>query len=77
MDLMELAQDRRKLLLDEIETLEWFLRVADELLSLQGSNSEEMPENHAIQLGPNLKVDKAEIQRIIVEEYRQKRQMAG
>lgn len=77
MELRKLAQDRREVLLAEIQELEWFLAVAERLLSQDVQDHEEIPIEHAIQVGPIKKIDKDKFKRNFVDGYREKRQMAG
>lgn len=76
MDLLKLAQNRRKPLLDEIDALNAFLKVADELLA-QHDSEREGDFGEAIQFGPTLTVDTADVQREIVEDFRRRHQMAN
>lgn len=72
MNVLKLALERRQQLLDEIDALDWFIGTGTGLLEQHASASKEM----AIQMGPIVRVEKAAVQRLIIEEYRRKRDFA-
>ncbi len=72
MDLLKRARDQRRRLLDEVAELEWFLQVADDLLTERYPVYEKAFKENAIQFGPILRIDKSDLKRLIVEEYRRK-----
>lgn len=76
MDLLQCAQERRQHLLAEIEDLDWFLRVADYLLS-EGDAHSGLADQFAIQFGPIMKVEKADFRRTMIETFRHSHRAAS
>lgn len=77
MDLLQRAQEQRQHLLAEIDALEWFLRVADYLLSEGEVCTASEQDEFAIQFRPIMKVGRADFQRTMSQAFRHSRRIAA